>query len=260
MLARESHVQAAEWIVALDVTAGRTTATTEALIRVASSIDPDWLEPTSSGVRHEFDAVSGTVKATEIDWYDSIPMREHPIAADPAERARLLATAWRDATPDDSSARLLRRLAFAGASVDIDELVRSAAAAATRIADIVLTEEALPWEVRDRLSKFAPDRLTVPSGRQMTIDYDEDGTVAVSVKLQELFGLGETPRIGPAKTPITFHLLAPNGRPVQTTRDLKSFWERTYPEVRKELRGRYPRHPWPDDPWTATPTHRTKRR
>ena len=72
--------------------------------------------------------------------------------------------------------------------------------------------------------------------------------------------LGETPLIGPAKTPITFQLLAPNGRPVQTTRDLKSFWERTYPEVRKELRGRYPRHPWPDDPWTATPTHRTKRR
>ena len=70
----------------------------------------------------------------------------------------------------------------------------------------------------------------------------------MSVKLQELFGLAETPRIGPSKTPITFHLLAPNGRPVQTTQDLKSFWERTYPEVRKELRGRYPRHPWPEDP------------
>jgi ATP-dependent helicase HrpB len=94
----------------------------------------------------------------------------------------------------------------------------------------------------------------------MPIEYETDGSVSVSVKLQELFGLGETPTLGPNKIPITFHLLAPNGRPVQTTRDLKSFWERTYPEVRKELRGRYPRHPWPDDPWTATPTHRTKRR
>ena len=94
----------------------------------------------------------------------------------------------------------------------------------------------------------------------MPIEYQPDGGVAVSVKLQELFGLAETPRIGPAPTPITFRLLAPNGRPVQTTQDLKSFWERTYPEVRKELRGRYPRHPWPDDPWNATPTHRAKRR
>jgi ATP-dependent helicase HrpB len=94
----------------------------------------------------------------------------------------------------------------------------------------------------------------------MTIDYAADGSVSVSVKLQELFGLAETPRIGPSKTPITFHLLAPNRRPVQTTQDLKSFWERTYPEVRKELRGRYPKHPWPEDPWTAPATHRTNRR
>ena len=97
-------------------------------------------------------------------------------------------------------------------------------------------------------------------GRDMTIEYADDGTVSVAVKLQELFGLAETPRLGASATPITFHLLAPNARPVQTTRDLKSFWERTYPEVRKELRGRYPRHPWPEDPWNAPPTHRTKKR
>ena len=94
----------------------------------------------------------------------------------------------------------------------------------------------------------------------MKISYGDNDGVSVAVKLQELFGLAETPRIGPAKTPITFHLLAPNGRPVQTTQDLRSFWERTYPEVRKELRGRYPKHPWPDDPWNATPTHRAKPR
>ncbi len=81
-----------------------------------------------------------------------------------------------------------------------------------------------------------------------------------AVKLQEVFGLGETPRIGPRREPVVFELLAPSGRPVQTTRDLRSFWTRGYPAVRRELRGRYPRHPWPEDPWTAQPTHRTKRR
>jgi ATP-dependent helicase HrpB len=80
------------------------------------------------------------------------------------------------------------------------------------------------------------------------------------VKLQELFGLAETPRIGPRREPVRFVLLAPNGRPVQITRDLRSFWDRTYPDVRKELRARYPKHPWPEDPWTATPTARTVRK
>ena len=80
-----------------------------------------------------------------------------------------------------------------------------------------------------------------------------------AVKLQELFGLAETPRVGEAAVEVTLELLAPNGRPVQTTRDLRSFWQRTYPEVRKELRGRYPKHPWPDDPANASPTLRTNR-
>jgi ATP-dependent helicase HrpB len=118
----------------------------------------------------------------------------------------------------------------------------------------------LPWDVRAHLERDAPERLAVPSGRTAALEYREDGTVAASVKLQELFGLAETPTIGPRREPVLLLLLAPNGRPVQTTRDLRSFWERTYPEVRKELRGRYPRHPWPDDPWTATPTARAKPR
>jgi ATP-dependent helicase HrpB len=94
----------------------------------------------------------------------------------------------------------------------------------------------------------------------MRLTYEDDGSVSASVKLQELFGLSASPAIGPDQVPVTFHLLAPNGRPVQTTRDLRSFWERTYPDVRKELRGRYPRHPWPEDPSTAPATHRTKPR
>ncbi|MDQ6802934.1 MAG: DEAD/DEAH box helicase [Acidobacteriota bacterium] len=101
--------------------------------------------------------------------------------------------------------------------------------------------------------------ITLPSGRKTKLQIRDDGSLVASVKLQELFGLAETPRVGPDKTPVTFELLAPNGRPVQTTRDLRSFWENTYPEIRKQLSRRYPKHPWPEDPWSAKPTHRTKK-
>lgn len=259
VLGRDAHTRGAEWLVALDVTAGRATATTEAVIRMAAPIDSAWLEPTASELRHEFDRESGTVKAVEIDWYDEVPLKEHPVAPAPVERARILAAEWLSRPHDDTSSRMLRRLAFAGIDAQVADLVSVAAATASRLADVKLSQEALPWETREALARLAPEQLTVPSGRQMTIEYGDDGTATVSVKLQELFGLAETPRLGRAHTPVTFELLAPNGRAVQTTRDLRSFWERTYPEVRKELRGRYPKHPWPDDPWSATPTHKTKR-
>jgi HrpA-like RNA helicase len=117
---------------------------------------------------------------------------------------------------------------------------------------------ALPKPARKALP--GPPTITLPSGRMAKLDYREDGSVFAAVKLQELFGLADTPRVGPRQTPITFELLAPNGRPVQVTQDLRSFWNSTYAAVRKELRGRYPKHPWPEDPWNAEPTHRTKRR
>jgi len=103
-----------------------------------------------------------------------------------------------------------------------------------------------------------PATLALPSGRTAKLDYRDDGAIVAAVKLQELFGLADTPRIN--GTPVTFELLSPAGRPVQVTRDLRSFWNGAYKEVRKELRARYPRHPWPEDPWTAQPTHRTKKR
>jgi ATP-dependent helicase HrpB len=117
----------------------------------------------------------------------------------------------------------------------------------------------LEWIVRQQLERLAPRRFTAPSGRSHALDYRSDGIVTLSVKLQELFGLAESPRIGPHHEPLLILLLAPNGRPVQTTRDLRSFWTTTYQEVRKELRGRYPKHPWPEDPWTARATSRTTR-
>jgi ATP-dependent helicase HrpB len=256
VIGRESGVHDAEWLIALDVTSGRVSATTEAIIRLASRIEPEWLAPTRSEVRVEIND-TGAVKALEVDWYEAVPLREHPVAASDDDRARVLAAAWLSGEPDSNSVRLIRRLRFSGLELDLRSAIESAARSARRLTDVALTEDELPWGMREALRKQAPERLKVPSGRDMTIEYAEDGSVSVAVKLQELFGLAETPRIGPSRTPITFHLLAPNGRPVQTTQDLKSFWERTYPEVRKELRGRYPRHPWPDDPTTAQPTHRT---
>lgn len=258
VMGRETGVHDAQWLIAIDVTAGRTTGNTEAIVRIASRIEAEWLMPTHSSIEQRIDE-SGAVKAREIDWYDELVLAERHRSPGP-DAAALLAAAWLERGPDDDSARLLQRLTFAGLQVSVDDLVLSAAATAHRIQDIRLAEEMLPWETQKRLSALAPESLAVPSGRDMKIAYEADGTVSVSVKLQELFGLGETPAIGPNKVPVTFHLLAPNGRPVQTTRDLKSFWERTYPEVRKELRGRYPKHPWPDDPWNATPTHRAKPR
>jgi ATP-dependent helicase HrpB len=113
---------------------------------------------------------------------------------------------------------------------------------------------------RRTLDAQVPDSLTVPSGQVRRLEYSPDAPPVLAVKLQELFGLADTPRVAGGRIPVTLHLLSPAGRPIQVTQDLKGFWERTYPEVKKELKGRYPKHPWPDDPWSATPTHRAKPR
>lgn len=113
---------------------------------------------------------------------------------------------------------------------------------------------------RQTLDAQAPDALVVPSGQTRRLDYAPDAPPVLAVKLQELFGLADTPRVAGGRVPVTLHLLSPAGRPIQVTQDLRGFWERTYPEVKKELKGRYPRHPWPDDPWRAKPTHRAKPR
>lgn len=118
----------------------------------------------------------------------------------------------------------------------------------------------LDWSTRQKIDRLAPTKITVPSGMERGIEYQHDASPILAVKLQELFGLSETPRICENRILLTLHLLSPGGKPLQITQDLKGFWERTYPEVKKEMKGRYPRHPWPDDPGTATATHRAKPR
>ena len=113
---------------------------------------------------------------------------------------------------------------------------------------------------QSELERLAPDHLTVPSGSRIAIDYSAAGTPVLAVKLQELFGLTESPRVGNGEVPVTLHLLSPAARPLAVTQDLRSFWLNLYPEIRRQMRARYPRHPWPEDPLTAAPTRKTLRR
>jgi ATP-dependent helicase HrpB len=110
----------------------------------------------------------------------------------------------------------------------------------------------LDWQKQQELNALAPETIEVPSGSKIRIEYFMDGRPPVlAVRLQEVFGLVDTPRINQGRTPVLMHLLSPGYKPVQVTQDLKNFWQTTYHEVRKELRIRYPKHSWPEDPWTA---------
>jgi len=162
-------------------------------------------------------------------------------------------------------------LSDAGLLASLDHWLKPAFVGKTRLD--ALTEQELgealrsqlDWGLRLKLDQLAPTHITVPSGMNRGIAYaidDHGHAVApvLAVKLQELFGLADTPRIVDGRVPVLLHLLSPGGKPLQVTQDLRGFWERTYPEVKKEMKGRYPRHPWPDDPWTATATHRAKPR
>ncbi len=119
-------------------------------------------------------------------------------------------------------------------------------------------QQILGWRLLQALDTVAPTHLQVPSGRKAAVDYTVDEGPVLAVKLQELFGLASSPTVCRGRQALLVHLLSPAGRPVAVTRDLQGFWQRGYPEVRKELRGRYPKHPWPDDPWNAPATHRTR--
>ncbi|MGM7669523.1 ATP-dependent helicase HrpB [Microbacterium sp. A93] len=176
---------------------------------------------------------------------------------------RVLGDPW----PDVSSA------ALAGnweqwLAPEVEKLAGGARAGSLDLASAL--RRLLPWPEASRLDELAPERLPVPSGRTARIDYPEAGAgggsggdvgaPVVAVKLQECFGLAETPRLVGGRVPVVFHLLSPAGRPLAVTADLASFWSGPYAQVRAEMRGRYPKHPWPDDPWSAPATARTKPR
>jgi ATP-dependent helicase HrpB len=240
-LAREIDDGNGEFLVVLDITGD--------LVRMARVVEREWLSPTRKEIVHELEG--NRVRAIERSWYGAILLHEQRVAPEQPEAERILAS---HAAPDEL---LLRRVAFAQLDVDWPSLL-AIAVAGKRSLDQVQIE--LPFPLRRKLDELAPMTIPLPSGRSARLEYRDDGSVVASAKLQELFGLAESPRLGPRRIPVTFALLSPSGRPVQITQDLRGFWNGAYQEVRKELRGRYPKHPWPEDPWTEPATHRTKRR
>jgi ATP-dependent helicase HrpB len=240
-----------------------------------------------------WDEVRRALVAERVQRFDGIVLDTRPAGrVDPAQAAQALTDAVRmlgiDALPWRESlvqwrARVrclhawMPELSLPDLSDDalvanLDAWLKPAFAGKTRLD--ALSEDALgealkagiDWSLRQRIDALAPTRIVVPSGMERSIEYAyDDATDApqppvLAVKLQELFGLADTPRIADGRVPLTLHLLSPGGRPLQITQDLRSFWERTYPEVKKEMKGRYPKHPWPEDPWSATATHRAKPR
>jgi ATP-dependent helicase HrpB len=202
------------------------------------------------------DALPALLAAVRARGLDALPWSEHARRL----RARMQALrAWMPelGLPDVSDAALLASLED-WLAPHLDGRHRLDALGAEDLSQALASR--LDYEQRRTLDAQAPESLVVPSGQSRRLEYAEGEPPVLAVKLQELFGLADTPRIGGGRIPVTLHLLSPAGRPIQVTQDLKGFWERTYPEVKKELKGRYPRHPWPDDPWTATPTHRAKPR
>jgi ATP-dependent helicase HrpB len=226
------------------------------------------------------------VIAVERERLGAIILRERPLRTVDADAiASALAASLKrrglDAlTWSDSALALRRRLAFAhqvdpatyadvsdAALLDaLEDWLLPALHGVRRRAELARVDlgaallARVEWAARARLDRLAPTHLEVPSGSRIAIDYTDPTQPVLAVKLQEVFGLLDTPRIGEGRVPITMHLLSPAGRPVQVTRDLASFWRAGYFDVKKDLKGRYPRHPWPDDPLVAAPTRRVKPR
>lgn len=232
----------------------------------------------------EWDASVGTVAAVRRERLGAIVLREVPLrTVDDESVARTIMSALRRAEGlalrwSDGARQLRERLAFlrewdpswpdvSDAALDrsmeqwllprLIGLRRRSEVEALDLGSILL--ETLDWRQRQVLDELAPTHVVVPTGSRIRVDYGDPRAPVLAVRFQELFGLAETPRIGGGQVPLTLHLLSPARRPVQVTQDLAGFWRSSYFDVRKELRGRYPKHAWPEDPLTAPATRHPKR-
>jgi len=277
----------ADWIVAAELDGkGREGRIFRAAPITLSEIEEVFALQIREANEVDWDPEAGRVRAFRRRRLGALILSEGPLADPPAEAvagaliegiraAGLQALPWSketrqlrerigflhhldpEAWPDTSDEALLAGLEewlgpFLGGMRSLDDLRR-----------LELTQPLLNgvgWKRRETLDRMAPTHLEVPSGSHVHLDYSDPEAPVLAVRLQEVFGLTETPRIADGRVPITLHLLSPARRPVQVTRDLASFWRDAYFEVRKDMRGRYPKHYWPEDPLEAEATRRTKPR
>ncbi|MCB9744086.1 MAG: ATP-dependent helicase HrpB [Alphaproteobacteria bacterium] len=253
----------------------------EPLVRLAVPLEPEWLSPTRTRCL-DFDPEREAVdQRVELRLGALVlEVQPDPEPAEPAEVARLLAEAAQ-ADPgralglDERARGWLARLRFLDAQMPELELPRfedlgpllpelclgRRSFAELRALDLVAELAGrLSWPQRQALDTHAPAHWRLPTGREVALRYEEGRPPVLSARIQQLFGLTETPRVARGRVALQVELLAPNHRPAQLTQDLASFWANTYPEVRKDLRGRYPKHAWPEDPLQALPEDRPRRR
>lgn len=286
VLAEAQALTGSEWLAIAELDGRRT----EARIYLAAHLDESevralFADDIVSAEVVELDERSGAVGARRTGRLGEIVIADVVVGnPDPAlvAHAFVAAVAARGvaALPwSDAARRTRQRLAFVHTLDDdwldvsdealgatLDEWLGPSLSGLRRLDDLArldlgaLLLDRIGWARRARLDELAPTHVTVPTGSRIAIDYGDPGAPVLAVKLQEMFGLAETPRIGGGRVPLTLHLLSPAQRPVQVTRDLAGFWRSSYFDVRKDMRGRYPRHHWPENPIDAEPTRRVKPR
>ncbi len=288
VLAPESVVRDGEFFLALDVDESVRGERHEARVRLASRVERAWIEdafPESVQEMQEtsFDEERGKVQTMVTVCYRDLPLEaSRQRKPSKQEVQALLEKAARERAEaivmeDDAACRWITRIRCLAAwmpeldlprfTVDeLEDLVARAAVGKSQLADIGSGDllrhlkGALQYEQLRAVDVHAPETITVPSGSQIRLGYEEGKPPILAVRLQEMFGLAETPRVAAGRVPVLLHLLGPNFRAVQVTQDLENFWNETYAQVRKDLRGRYPKHHWPEDPWSAEPVRGAKRR
>jgi ATP-dependent helicase HrpB len=281
-LAHDSGVSEAELFLCVDVDAGQR----ETWVRLASAVQRDWLPPDRVTIAHEvfFDDETEKVLARKRIRFDDLVLEESPAALPGGEEvARVLAEAAAERLervlppPDSTSDSYQTRVRCLSAWMpelslpvfdegELRELLSGLCPGRRsfeelRNADWVQALQGkLTHSQQQAVEREAPERLEVPSGSRLALRYEEGRPPILEVRIQEMFGLSETPRVAGGRVRVLLHLLAPNYRPQQVTDDLASFWVNTYPQVRKDLRARYPKHAWPENPVSAMPERRPRRK
>jgi ATP-dependent helicase HrpB len=288
-LAAESAVRQAEFFVAVDARQDERSTTREAFVRIASAIDVAWLEEMfPAQIRRErtvtFDEQRERIVAQNRFYYRDLLLREDKDApVEPAQAAEAFAEIVRGRAgelfrADEHAAAVLARVELLRERMpelawppwddaQLGEVLAAAAGGARSLADVramplaAILKSALPYPLDRALEREAPEAVEVPSGSRIRLRYGgANGEVVLAARLQELFGWLDTPRIAGGRVPLKLELLGPNYRPVQVTTDLRSFWANAYFQVRKDLKARYPKHSWPEDPLTAKPEAKGSRR